>query len=691
MVITAASPRLMAQPIQHQSARRRARAKATAAVNDVDRWFERTARGGRQPVSLYACLLTGRLSAYFAYRLRYPFLITTIRFAVHVVEFFVLLSSLGGVAAFTVMVLRAGSMIVAGGWWGLLEVMRERLRRFAQAGKPDASEREIGSWLFLGTVVAAAVILVAAVMLLVFNVSGNDPVARVYAFLIVVELAIDFPVRVLHSGVYATRRVHKPIWSMFIPILAQLVILVPGLYLYPGLAIVASIIVSNAIGVWLTVHYCVEMYRLTGLRPKLERHHLWRQLPDIPLRLGLETSLSGLSLRLDAVIVLALVGFYGTSTRAFDLTAGMTSWQRIDAFQFFYLILPLFRGTYESAGIFYFDLVRMRRTPALRELQLLFFRRLLLITPVIAMFFWLLTAGLGVFVLRDVPISFLLALIPMFMARSAIGVYQMRLFAEGRFGTHLATLALLAVLMWLVWINPNPAGDLVQITAAMLLQLVVLIDIQHLRDRRDPPLPPLVSARALAGLVAEPASVSVGALDLPASTTSRQRTEIVHLMRETLDGRGHFAFRSPSDLVFCEKAPGPLPASTALAVQERTGFAARAVRSGGAGSTRVEAPANQDDLADCFRSLFPGGAVFNLETLEGARELRSADSALLATALSTAASSLEDGLAVVPLCGRWITPVFRGATLQLLLIAPDCADPVDLKTWERTVKAWNRG
>ena len=680
----------MAHPIQHQSTRQRARAKATAAVNEVDRWLERTARGRRQPVSLYACLLTGRLSTYFAYRLRYPFLITTVRFAVHVVEFFVLLSSLGGVAAFTVMVLRAGSMIVAGGWWGLLEVMRERLRWFAQAGKPDASEREIGSWFLLGTLIAAIVIAIAAVMLLVFNISGNDPVARVYAFLIVVELAIDFPVRVLHSGVYATRRVHKPIWSMFIPVVAQLAILVPGLYLYPGLAIIASIIVSNAIGVWLTVHYCVEMYRLTGLRPKLDRHHLCRQLPRIPLRLGFETTLSGLSLRLDAVIVLALVGFYGTSTRTFDLTAGMTSWQHIDAFQFFYLILPLFRGTYESAGIFYFDLVRMRRTPALYELQLLFFHRLLWITPLIALFFWLLTAGLGLFVLHDVPISFLLALIPMFMARSAIGIYQMRLFAEGRFGTHIATLLFLAVLMGLVWINPNPAGDLIQITAAMLLQLMVLIDIQHLRDRRDPPLPTLIPARAFAELAATSAKESAGALNVPASTTSKQRTEIVHLMRETLKDSGHFAFHSPSRLVFRGK-PGQASTSTSLAVQQMTGCAVHATRSSLAGSTTIEAPQTAHGLVERFRALFSDGVVFDLRTLEGARELRASEPALLATVLPTAAASLEDGVGVVPLCGHWVTPVYRGAALRLMLIAPDSADPVDLKTWVQTVQAWNRG
>ena len=104
-------------------------------MNDVDRWFERTARRSRAPVSLYPSLLAGRIGHYFAYRLRYPFLIATVRFAVHVAEFFILLTSLGGVAAFTVMVLRAGSLIVAGGWWGLLEVMRERLRGFARAGQ----------------------------------------------------------------------------------------------------------------------------------------------------------------------------------------------------------------------------------------------------------------------------------------------------------------------------------------------------------------------------------------------------------------------------------------------------------------------------------------------------------------------------------------------------------------------------
>ena len=660
--------------------------ESIVTVNDIDRWFERTAQR-RRPVSLYTCLLTGRLNTYFAYRLRYPFLITVVRFAVHIAEFFILLSALGGVAAFTVMVLRAGGMIVSGGWWGLLEVMRERLRRFARAGKPEAGEREIGSWLLLGGVLAVIVTLAAAVLLLVFNVSANDPVARIYAFLIILELAIDFPVRVLHSGVYATRRVYKPIWSMFVPIAVQLVILVSGFYFYPGLAIIASIIVSNAIGVWITVHYCIRMYRLTGLRPKIDRHHLRRQLPHIPARLGIETTFAGLSLRLDAVIVLALVGFYGTNTRTFDLTAGMTSWRHIDAFQFFYLILPLFRGTYESAGIFYFDLVRMRNTPALRELKILFFRRLLWVTPLIALFYWLLTVGLGYFVLHEVPFSFLLALLPMFMARTAIGMYQMRLFAEGQFGTHIATLLFLAALMWLVWINPNPAGDLMQITAAMILQLVVLIDIQHLRDRREPPLPTLVPLREWARLIDRSTGSNTGSLSIPAATTPKQRRQLVHLLHETFKGRGHFAFQSPSMVVYQEQEPSA-PVPTALALQTATGGAARMVRTGALRASS-EDPETAEALVDTFRSMFAEGVVFDLATLAGAEELRGLDPSLLATALPVVAGSLEEGTGVVALRGHWLTPVYRGGTLCQVLILPPGTESADVKSWTRIVKAWN--
>lgn len=651
-------------------------------MNDVDRWFDRAARRTTQPVTLYPSLLTGRVFGYLRYRLRYPLLIATIRFAVHVAEFFILMSSLGGVAAFTVMVLRAGSLLISGGWWGLLEVMRERLRRFADDGNRDASGYEIGRWLVLASVLAVLTIAAGALVLALWNPSGAAPVARVYAFLIVVEFAIDLPVRVLHSGVYATRRVYKPAWSMLVPIVVQLVILGFGFFLYPSAAIVVAIVVSNALGIWITLHFTLEVYRLMGLRPQVSGHW-WRNLPQIPPGWGISTTVSGLSLRIDALLVLAMVGFYGTTTRTFDLTAGLTSWARIDAFQFFYLILPLFRGTYESAGLFYFDLVRLRRAPALREFQLTFFRRLLWTAPAVALFFWSLAAVLGVAVLRDVPISFLLALVPLFLLRSLIGVYQMRLFAEGRFEVHVATLGLLAVMLWLVWLNPNPAGDLLQITAAMIIQLIVLINHQHFRDRRDLPLPPLVQlsewTRARAQ---ETGPTMAGSIRIPAFITPKQKSAVITLMRETLDGRGHFAYRSSTSVLYYQRLSGQDQTPVHLALVGRTGGAA----SQGAVLNEPPRPGDPAQLNSIFRSLFPDGIVFDTRTLSGAQAMRSLDAEVLTGAVQSALSGLDDGDAVVAVAGRWLTPIYRQGALRLIYVAPPDPGPAALKAWREAVR-----
>lgn len=659
-------------------------------MNDVDRWFDRTARRTTQPVSLYPSLLTGKVFGYLRYRLRYPLLIATIRFAVHVAEFFILLSTLGGVAAFTVMVLRAGSLLISSGWWGLLEVLRERLRGFADAGDRDASGYEIGRWLVLSGILAVLTVTTGALVLALWNPSGAGPVARVYAFLIVVEFAIELPVRVLHSGVYATRRVYKPAWSILVPIVAQLAILGFGFYFYPSAAMVVAIVASNAVAIWITLRFTLEVYRLMGLRPRFSGHW-WRDLPSIPLGFGVAATLSGLSLRIDALLVLAMVGFYGTDTRTFDLTAGLTSWAQIDAFQFFYLILPLFRGTYESAGLFYFDLVRLRRTPALRELQLAFFHRLLWAAPAVGLFFWSLSAALGVVVMRDVPVSFLLALVPLFLLRSLIGVYQMRLFAEGRFGVHITTLGLLAAMMWLIWINPNPAGDLIQITAAMIIQLIVLINHQHYRDRQDLPLPALLQLGEWATTRGREAGPTVaGTVRIPASVTPKQKSAVIATMRETISSSGHFAYQSPTTVLYYQRltadrsADELMPAHVAL--MERTGGVACRGAVLHEESSR-EACGSPAELTQEFRSVFPDGIVFDTETLSGAAAMRTLDPAVLAAAVPAALSGLEDGTSVVPASGRWLTPLYRQGELRLMFILPPDPGRAALKAWREALRS----
>jgi hypothetical protein len=248
-------------------------------MTDVDQWFEKAARKEDRSVSLYASLLTGRIFAYFAYRMRYALLLDGARYVIHVAEFLIILTSLGGLAAFTVMILRVGSLIVSGAWWGLLEVMRERLRTLTQAGQRDAIEREIGSWLALSAIAGTVVTLGGGAALVLLLPSDHDPIGSFYAFLVLVELALRMPVRVLHSGMFATRRIYRPLWSMFAPTLVSVLVISVGVFIYPTGAIVIAIIASNALNIWISIHYTVRAYRLTGLWPREKAVRCFRRSP----------------------------------------------------------------------------------------------------------------------------------------------------------------------------------------------------------------------------------------------------------------------------------------------------------------------------------------------------------------------------------------------------------------------------
>ncbi|WP_193044277.1 hypothetical protein [Mycolicibacterium baixiangningiae] len=682
-------------------------------MNDIDRWFDRTGRREQRTVSLYACLLTGKMFGYFWYRLRYALVVDGATFVVHVAEFLIILTSLGGLAAFTVMILRVGSLIVSGAWWGLLEVMRERLRGLSLTRDRDAVEREIGSWLVLSVLAATAVAVAGAVVALWLLPADDDPMGLLYAFLVVIELALRMPVRVLHSGMYATRRIYRPLWTLFAPTAVQIVVIGAGVFFYPTAAVVIAIIASNALSIWITVHFALRLYRLNGVSPNVRASRgLRARLPKIPIRQGIDATIAGLGLRLDAIAVLAIAGIYGTSTRSFDLTAGFEAWRDIDAFQFFYLVLPLLRGAYEATAVFYFDFVRLRRIPALREYRMWVFHRLLLVTPVVTLYFWALAVVLGLFVLPGIPFMFLLALLPLFVVRSFIGTYQIRLFAEGRFHALNLTIVFTGVLFALVWIDVNPASDLLEITAAMIALLIVHINLQHFEDRTPAVPTQLPLGDWIRALAAEPGPVRAGTITIPEWIPQRQRAAAVDTMRNTLTDRGCLAFCSATSLVFYERGSAvDGDRQPHLEVQTVTGGAAHRGRfwrepaaNGRDALDRIvtdrwlkplagvpRAPQSPKFLSPEFLDIFPAGVVADLDTRAGARVMRTLDADLVPAILPTAMRSLDDDALVVSVAGRWLSPVFHQNKVRMIFLLPPDPDPAHFQRWLRTLKSWRLG
>lgn len=684
-------------------------------MNDIDRWFEQTARRQDRAVSLYASLLTDKIFAYFRYRLRLTLALATVRFIVRVAEFLIVLSRFGENAAFTVMILRIGSFIVNGAWWGLLEVMRERLREFSQSGKRDAIEREIGRWLVLAIITALILLTIGCVALARLLPDDYDSLGRCYAYLVIIELVLALPVRVLHSGMFATRRIYRPIWSIFTPIIIQLAVISVGIVIYPAAAIITAIVVSNAIGIWITVHYTLQSYRLTGLRPnhRTQTFSVRRLLPSIPTRLAIQTILGGLALRLDGMIIFAIFGIDETTMQAADRPASFSSWHDVDVFRFFYLILPLLRGASQSVGVFYFDFVRLRRNPALRQFRLLFFHKLLTITPIIALLFWLLAISLGLLVMPDMPASFLLALLPVFVMRTVISAYQIRMFAESRFRALNATVLLFAILLWLAWVDANPFSDVIQILAAVVTLLIVYINVQHLHDRATPPLPTLLSLGDwIRTLIDEPKPVRMGRITIPDWIPVRQKAEAVRLMQQAFNGEGHFAFRSPTNVLFYQRTTHAAgDQKPHLRLQTSTGGAANRgeylpvplangrdaldrittekwIPSTGAASTMPDDPAA---LWSEFLRIFPTGIAVDLKTGAGVSDLSKLRQSTLAGILPTAMSSLEKGDAITSVSGRWLSAIFYQGELRLLFILPVEFEPEFLRNWLTVVKGWQVG
>ena len=266
-------------------------------------------------------------------------------------------------------------------------------------------------------------------------------------------------------------------------------------------------------------------------------------------------------------------------------------------------------------------------------------------------------------------------------------------------------MAFLVVLLYLVWVKPDPVSDLVQITAAMIAQLILLINLQHVRDRREPPLPTMLTMGDWLGtLIGQPGPVLVGTATIPDSVTTRQRSATLEAVRRSLCSNGHFALRSPKEMLYfssdCD--PGRRPD---LALQAVTGGAlsrGRCVRvptTNGRNAVDdvvwltpiADAAGDMDSLKAAFRAIFPHGIVFDLETLEGARDMRGLDQAVLARIVPVALTSIEQGAVVAAASGRWITPVYHLGTLRVIFVLPADADPGLLARWRDAVKAWRHG
>lgn len=386
-------------------------------------WFQRQAARERRILFLEDALLSRRFWPYAVYRLRYFFAQFGTAAAAHVFLVFFLFRSFDGPAFVGILLAHAASGMLSGFWWGALEVMRDRVRDLYRTGRTHVVPKEIGRWLLLSIWLSAAVLAIATLITLIrIGYAGwrVEP-DNLYVWTIFAGLSVTLVARCYHSGLYAIRRIYRPLVTIIaadvvgvLAILSLLPLLGPWSFAVAGL--VTTLLICG-----FTFHYTGRLYDFFDFRPWDNTDFQRRRWPvHADLEDWVPAGLAYGVVRLDSLLVLTLFFASQRSTAAAAL------------FMLFFLIGPAIRAGLKWAQLFYFDFARLDLR-IFRNMRRRFERSVLRLAVVIGLIFWGAACLMGAVAYPGAMGSLYGPLLLFLLSRSVLAATQIEAFTEGAY------------------------------------------------------------------------------------------------------------------------------------------------------------------------------------------------------------------------------------------------------------------
>ncbi len=271
-------------------------------------WSRRRAAIEREP-TVGMAMLGGRgaWTAWALHRLRGLGIVRLGAAALHIVEALILLRSLDAEVALSTFALTNAAAVLTGAWWGATELLRDRLRTTRDGGRADAL---CVPWLVWSMRLGLCLLGLSAMVFVVgLDVTGA-PLAGAYAALAFLRAAVDLPLRVYHSRIYAYRRVYRsPLAQLGVEAVGPIAAVLLATPLGPA-GIIVALTLSAAASRLLTVHYIGRALAQMGrqwLRPRLRLRAAGRDPTPLPSRDLLLFALAGVASRLPNVLVVLLL------------------------------------------------------------------------------------------------------------------------------------------------------------------------------------------------------------------------------------------------------------------------------------------------------------------------------------------------------------------------------------------------
>lgn len=406
-------------------------------MTPIDAWLHRQATREKRLITLEDALLGNRERAYAFYRLRYFSLRCVSSAVLHGIRLTFLQYIFSHQAFLTTLLLNAIAGLVTSFWWGALEVLRARVRHLSRDAQRYRIPEEIGQWLTIATVLAVVSLVVPASWIVwehAYRHRAFD-VLQLYIFAIGFRVAVDFLTLMFHSGVYAVRRVYRPMPAM---VAVELSSMLAVLALWPWLgrwSFPIAVLLGTAVSAGLVVHYTARLYRLLGWlplrlgKPQRALFARWSTIAEF-----LSAGLSYALMKLDAFLMLAM------------FHSRMPAANGVSLFVFFVSIGPAIQAGFDWAQLLYFDLKKLN-TRCLRAFRQRYERSALHLAWVVGVALWGFACVLGTAITRHDLGDLYWLIGPFFLARSFLALAQVQAFSARRYRALFASGALLLAFM----------------------------------------------------------------------------------------------------------------------------------------------------------------------------------------------------------------------------------------------------
>jgi hypothetical protein len=389
---------------------------------NLSSWFKLQDKKMKRLVPLEQSVLAGRYKAYGFFRLKYFNLQLLVHYLVHLILIGMVFRDFKHPHASYLILVLALSFIVNSAWWGGLEVMRDDVRYYYKHRMRNRISDLIGTWL-LASLLCSFLLIGIALFVLIKESSSMKSLSSIYSLSLIsilFSLAIQFPIRVYHSGIYAISRITRTTLSIFISDIVFILTIIMSYPFFKWYSLPLALFLKNSVGQVVTLHFVRQVYHLRDVAIKLPNRFFIRDfISTFPKAKFFKASVCMATFSLDHLLV-AIWFFYARNSIQQENMA------------FLILILPLLYASIDWAKLFYFDYKKDIRSDfslfyanfEINVIKIAFFSGVL---------YWLLACVTYMVFMSAYPMTLCIWLLPVFVLRSKMAVLQIAHFAEGHY------------------------------------------------------------------------------------------------------------------------------------------------------------------------------------------------------------------------------------------------------------------